>query len=81
MLNLVLISRIIGVYFTIFGVTMTGTLPSPCVSICAMNNDDLCIGCFRTSREIREWLLMEDDERLEVITKAAERSQKNNPFA
>lgn len=59
---------------------MTGTIPSPCVSICSMNSDDLCIGCYRTAREIREWLLMEDDERLVVIEKAGERSKKYNPF-
>jgi len=45
-----------------------------------MNNDDLCIGCYRTAKEIREWLLMEDDERLVVIEKAGERSKKYNPF-
>jgi len=45
-----------------------------------MNSDDLCIGCYRTSKEIREWLLMEDGERLDVIEKAGERSRKNNPF-
>jgi uncharacterized protein len=60
---------------------MTGIIPSPCVSICSMDEADLCIGCYRTSREIREWLLMEDDERLEVIEKSMERSKKNNPFA
>ncbi|PCJ91681.1 MAG: DUF1289 domain-containing protein [Porticoccaceae bacterium] len=60
---------------------MTGIIPSPCVSICSMDEKDLCIGCYRTSREIREWLLMEDDERLEVIGKSMERSKKNNPFA
>lgn len=59
---------------------MTGTIPSPCVSICSMNSDDLCIGCYRTSKEIREWLLMEDGERMDVIEKAGERSRKNNPF-
>jgi predicted Fe-S protein YdhL (DUF1289 family) len=59
---------------------MTGTIPSPCVSICSMNSDDLCIGCYRTSKEIREWLLMEDGERLDVTEKAGERSRKNNPF-
>ena len=32
-----------------------------------MDKDDLCIGCYRTSKEIRDWLLMEDDERLDVI--------------
>ena len=60
---------------------MTGTIPSPYISICSMNKDDLCIGCYRTAKEIREWLLMEDDERLDVIEKAGARSRKNNPFS
>ncbi|MDX2463080.1 MAG: DUF1289 domain-containing protein [Porticoccus sp.] len=60
---------------------MTGIVPSPCVSICSMNEEELCIGCYRTAKEIREWLLMEDDERMDVISKSAERSRKNNPFA
>tara|TARA_R110000868_G_scaffold191330_1_gene435526 strand:+ start:341 stop:481 length:141 start_codon:yes stop_codon:yes gene_type:complete len=46
-----------------------------------MNEEELCIGCYRTAKEIREWLLMEDDERMDVIAKSAERSRKNNPFA
>tara|TARA_B110000503_G_C6916540_1_gene316893 strand:- start:338 stop:598 length:261 start_codon:yes stop_codon:yes gene_type:complete len=66
---------------TYIGRTMSGTITSPCVSICAMNEKDLCIGCYRTSKEIREWLLMEDDERLDVIVKAGERARENNPFA
>lgn len=59
---------------------MPGTITSPCVSICSMDSEDVCIGCYRTSKEIREWLLMEDDERLEVIEKAAARGQEKNPF-
>ncbi|TNE77638.1 MAG: DUF1289 domain-containing protein [Gammaproteobacteria bacterium] len=58
-----------------------GTITSPCVSICALDKDDVCIGCYRTAKEIRDWLLMDDDERLDVIAKAAERGRKNNPFA
>ena len=45
-----------------------------------MDENDLCIGCYRTSKEIRDWLLMEDDERLDVIAKAAERASEKNPF-
>lgn len=60
---------------------MTGIIPSPCVSICSMNEEDLCVGCHRTSREIREWMLMEDAERSEVIEVAFQRAKKNNPFA
>ncbi len=57
------------------------TIPSPCISICAMNEDDVCIGCYRTAAEIREWMLMDDEEKLEVLQKSSERARKNNPFA
>ena len=60
---------------------MTNDVPSPCISVCAMSEEDICVGCYRTSREIREWMLMEDQDRLEVIKNAFQRSQKNNPFA
>ena len=59
---------------------MPGTITSPCISICAMDEKYLCIGCYRTSKEIRDWLLMEDDERLDVIVKAAERASEKNSF-
>ncbi|MGV6806979.1 MAG: DUF1289 domain-containing protein [bacterium] len=60
---------------------MTGTLSSPCISICALDENDVCVGCYRTAKEIREWLLMEDDERMEVLEKSAERAREKNPFA
>ncbi|MBT3566606.1 MAG: DUF1289 domain-containing protein [Porticoccus sp.] len=60
---------------------MANIVPSPCVSVCAMSEEDICVGCYRTSREIREWMLMEDRDRLKVIENAFQRSQKNNPFA
>ena len=28
---------------------------SPCVSICALDNDDICLGCQRTVKEITDW--------------------------
>lgn len=63
------------------GFKMASIVPSPCVSVCAISEEDICVGCYRTSREIREWMLMEDRDRLQVIEDAFQRSQKNNPFA
>ena len=58
-----------------------GSVSSPCVSICQLNEEGICIGCYRSMDEIREWFLMEDDERLEVLEKCGQRSRINNPFA
>ena len=54
---------------------------SPCVSICLLNEDDICTGCYRSSREIRNWVMSADEERLAVLTRARQRSTHGNPFA
>lgn len=53
---------------------------SPCNSICSLNGEDTCIGCFRTGTEIRNWSLLDNDQRLDVLVLCGERAQKNNPF-
>ena len=42
-------------------------VPSPCVSICALDADDVCVGCFRTGREISQWGQMSADQQREVL--------------
>ncbi|MCK9505539.1 MAG: DUF1289 domain-containing protein [Porticoccaceae bacterium] len=56
-------------------------MPSPCISVCALNDDDICIGCFRSAREITLWRTLSNVERRQVIALAKERSRQNNPFA
>jgi len=40
---------------------------SPCVGVCQYNDEDLCIGCFRTSKEISQWMNMTAEEKNKVI--------------
>lgn len=40
---------------------------SPCIGICALDDEGLCEGCHRTSAEIARWSQMGDDERLQVM--------------
>ena len=40
---------------------------SPCVGICSLDDDGLCLGCRRSSIEIALWSRMSDDERLQVM--------------
>ncbi|MBS8239797.1 DUF1289 domain-containing protein [Marinobacter lipolyticus] len=49
---------------------------SPCVSICALDGDDVCIGCHRTGDEIMRWPRMTNDERQEVLKSVAKREEK-----
>ena len=41
-------------------------VPSPCVDICRLNAEGLCVGCRRTLGEISEWPHATDARRLEI---------------
>jgi|TARA_B110000902_G_scaffold46732_1_gene52918 predicted Fe-S protein YdhL (DUF1289 family) len=47
--------------------------PSPCVNICHLNDEDICIGCYRSSNEITTWAGLDDIEREKVLIEAKER--------
>ena len=41
-------------------------IKSPCVKICRLE-DGVCIGCGRTQDEIREWVIMTDNQREKIM--------------
>jgi len=53
---------------------------SPCVSICALNDDDVCVGCWRTGDEISRWGTYSNDQRRAVLKLSFERAKAENPF-
>ena len=40
---------------------------SPCVSICRLDENDVCVGCFRTASEIAQWLSYSAEQRSEIM--------------
>lgn len=54
------------------------SVASPCVSICALDDDDVCVGCYRHTDEIAGWSELTDEARREVLVKAAERCRQAN---
>jgi|DEB0MinimDraft_6_1074348.scaffolds.fasta_scaffold02235_6 predicted Fe-S protein YdhL (DUF1289 family) len=44
-----------------------GTVPSPCVKVCRIDNDGFCVGCKRTLDEIREWCIMSEYEQQKLL--------------
>jgi len=48
---------------------------SPCVSICALDEDDFCTGCQRSIDEIRRWSRMDNLERRQVLLRCHERAR------
>jgi len=50
---------------------------SPCVSICALDDDDICTGCQRTVEEITRWSRMDNTERRKVLELCHERAKSS----
>ncbi|MEN5091513.1 DUF1289 domain-containing protein [Pseudomonas protegens] len=50
---------------------------SPCVSICALDEQDICTGCQRTVDEITRWSRMDNTERRAVLALCHERAKSS----
>jgi len=53
------------------------SIASPCIGVCALDAEDVCIGCFRTADEITEWSLMDHDEKQQCVEDSAKRAIEN----
>ena len=40
-------------------------IESPCIGVCTLI-DGKCVGCYRSQKEIREWLYFTDKERKKI---------------
>ncbi len=40
---------------------------SPCIGICQLGDDGLCVGCLRSAAEIGRWLSMDAVERRHIM--------------
>ena len=47
-----------------------GTVESPCVRCCTLDQDDICLGCDRHVDEICAWGGAGDDERRAILERA-----------
>jgi predicted Fe-S protein YdhL (DUF1289 family) len=50
-------------------------VPNPCVGVCALDENDLCIACQRSGMEIAEWGVFSNEEKLEVWEKIKRREK------
>ena len=46
---------------------------SPCIRNCCLDDDDTCLGCFRSLEEIKEWSLVDDHRRQTILGNAQQR--------
>ena len=48
-------------------------VPSPCVRNCCLDHDNVCMGCFRTLKEICAWHDAPDAEKIETLMRTRAR--------
>lgn len=54
-------------------------IPSPCIRICTLDDDDVCVGCLRSLDEICRWPDADLEERHEILDAMSERSKTKTP--
>ena len=55
---------------------MSNSPESPCLSICSLDQNDVCEGCFRTGNEIEAWLTADDVRKLEILEASKQRRRE-----
>lgn len=50
-------------------------VPSPCIRDCCLGDDLTCLGCFRSMEEIKEWGLVGDERRRDILRNAERRRE------
>ena len=55
-------------------------MATPCIMVCAVDGESgLCLGCFRTLKEIAGWRALGDDERARVMAELPSRRSLIDP--
>lgn len=55
---------------------MTYDVKSPCVRNCCLDENDICLGCFRTLKEITQWASVTKEEREQIVENAKQRKKE-----
>ena len=48
---------------------------SPCISVCVLDEQEICMGCFRSASEIADWLMVGAQGKWEILARVEERKQ------
>ncbi|MDE2196936.1 MAG: DUF1289 domain-containing protein [Gammaproteobacteria bacterium] len=52
---------------------MNDPVASPCVRNCCLDDNDICIGCGRSLEDIRRWSDATENEKRDILLRAADR--------
>lgn len=51
---------------------------SPCISVCVLNDEDICEGCYRSAQEITDWSVLSNPEKKAVLVEVGARFKALN---
>ncbi|MEP4148546.1 MAG: DUF1289 domain-containing protein [Halioglobus sp.] len=51
---------------------------SPCISICVLDEQDICQGCFRSAREITDWFMESPEGKQDILDRAIARRKESS---
>ena len=46
---------------------------SPCISVCLLDDSDICVGCFRSADEITDWFMADAQGKRDILARAEQR--------
>ena len=55
--------------------TFETAIQSPCINICDLDDDSICLGCYRAIEEIAAWGMLDNAEKLEIIELSKKRRE------
>jgi len=60
---------------------VNGSVESPCIDVCRLDSQGLCIGCRRTIGEISEWSGASEVRRHEILRQVDLRKNREVPIS
>ncbi|MCB1733089.1 MAG: DUF1289 domain-containing protein [Halieaceae bacterium] len=48
---------------------------SPCISVCLLDEQDICVGCFRSAAEVTDWFMASAEEKREILRRSEARRE------
>lgn len=53
---------------------------SPCISVCVLDEQDICRGCYRSADEITDWFMASPAQKRDIVERARQRQLAANPI-
>jgi len=48
-------------------------IKNPCIHVCTLDDEKVCMGCYRSAEEVRNWFRYTDEQKLQSLENAESR--------